>query len=240
LSVGPLRFYQSRSDVLSTFRARRRPIRAGCGSTSTSARSGGRLRTRRCGCASCCRASRRRWSRRRCCAVAAAPDGCGCTARCAWSAGSVSLTAEDEASAAALVHFIDRLGRAVARRSGQPGAGMGSATTGPAGRWATSCGCWSCWPSTWAPSSTRTRRPGRRCGARVTRCPWRVRVGRRAGDPARPRGMGLRAQAVELSVAELRSRVGPEMPALTLLGATPERGALVAGDGGRRGGSRGT
>ena len=35
--------------------------------------------------------------------------------------GAVSLTAEDEASEAAMVHFIDRLGRAVARRSTGPG-----------------------------------------------------------------------------------------------------------------------
>ncbi len=33
----------------------------------------------------------------------------------------VSLTAEDEGSEAAMVHFIDRLDRAVARRSARPG-----------------------------------------------------------------------------------------------------------------------
>jgi len=34
---------------------------------------------------------------------------------------TVSLTAEDETSEAAMVHFIDRLGRAVARRWAAPG-----------------------------------------------------------------------------------------------------------------------
>lgn len=38
---------------------------------------------------------------------------------------SVSLTAEDDASAAALVHFIDRLGRAVARRRANLGGRHG-------------------------------------------------------------------------------------------------------------------
>jgi len=38
---------------------------------------------------------------------------------------SVALTAEDDASAAAVVHFIERLGRAVARRRIQPGGRHG-------------------------------------------------------------------------------------------------------------------
>jgi len=37
------------------------------------------------------------------------------------SGDDVSLSAEDEASEAAVMHFIDRLGRAVARRRADPG-----------------------------------------------------------------------------------------------------------------------
>lgn len=39
--------------------------------------------------------------------------------------GCVELTAEDDASEAAMVHFIDRLGRAVARRRTHPGGRHG-------------------------------------------------------------------------------------------------------------------
>ncbi len=38
---------------------------------------------------------------------------------------AVSLTAEDEASVVAMLHFIDRLGRAVARRAASPGGPRG-------------------------------------------------------------------------------------------------------------------
>ena len=50
--------------------------------------------------------------------------------------------------------------------------------------------------------------------------------------------MGLRAQAVELTAAELRGRVGPAMPALTLLGSH-RRGRWLLAKAARRGGVEG-
>ena len=50
--------------------------------------------------------------------------------------------------------------------------------------------------------------------------------------------MGLRAQAVELTAAELRGRVGPAMPALTLLGSQ-RRGRWLLAKAARRGGVEG-
>ena len=50
--------------------------------------------------------------------------------------------------------------------------------------------------------------------------------------------MGLRAHGVRLTVNELRGRIGPAMPALTLLGS-PERGRWLLAKGARRGGIEG-
>ncbi len=50
--------------------------------------------------------------------------------------------------------------------------------------------------------------------------------------------MGLRAHGVRLTAAELRGRVGPGLPALTLLG-TPQRGRWLLARGARRGGVEG-
>ena len=50
--------------------------------------------------------------------------------------------------------------------------------------------------------------------------------------------MGLKAHGVRLTAAELRGRVGPALPALTLLGS-PERGRWLLAKGARRGGVEG-
>ena len=61
---------------------------------------------------------------------------------------------------------------------------------------------------------------------------WVVTVPRAAAR------MGLRAQAVQLTAAELRGRVGPGLPALTLLGSQ-QRGRWLLASGARRGGIEG-
>lgn len=61
---------------------------------------------------------------------------------------------------------------------------------------------------------------------------WVVAVTRAAAR------MGLRTQAVELTAAELRGRVGPGMPALTLVGSL-QRGRWLLARGARRGGIEG-
>jgi len=61
---------------------------------------------------------------------------------------------------------------------------------------------------------------------------WVVAVPRAAAR------MGLRAQAVQLTAAELRGRVGPGLPALTLLGSQ-QRGRWLLASAARRGGVEG-
>ncbi len=59
-------------------------------------------------------------------AVACGPGRVQLRARVRLVGGAdVLLTAEDEASEVAMVHFIDRLGRAVARRAASPGGPRG-------------------------------------------------------------------------------------------------------------------